>query len=74
MLRICLAIVLVWLSGSAWALLPATLDSDNLRLPLGSSMAYVEDPQGTLGIEQYPHCFHVIRVDEILPPAHILLQ
>lgn len=50
--RICLAITLFWLYGSAWALQPATLDSTNLRLPLGPAMGYLEDPQGELSIEQ----------------------
>jgi two-component system, sensor histidine kinase RetS len=46
--RIWLAWVLFWLSGSAWALLPATLDSTDLRLSLGPSMSYLQDPQGEL--------------------------
>ena len=50
--RICLAVVLFWLCGPAWALLPATLDNTDLRLSLGSSMAYLEDPQGVLSVEQ----------------------
>ncbi|WP_339409833.1 hybrid sensor histidine kinase/response regulator [Pseudomonas sp. EA_35y_Pfl2_R5] len=50
--RICLAVVLFWLCGPAWALLPATLDNTDLRLSLGSSMAYLEDPQGELSVEQ----------------------
>jgi signal transduction histidine kinase/CheY-like chemotaxis protein len=50
--RIWLAVVLFWLCGPAWALLPATLDSTDLRLSLGSAMGYLEDPQGELSIEQ----------------------
>ncbi|WP_339522191.1 hybrid sensor histidine kinase/response regulator [Pseudomonas sp. EA_35y_Pfl2_R111] len=50
--RICLAVVLFWLCGPAWALLPATLDNADLRLSLGSSMGYLEDPQGELNVEQ----------------------
>ena len=50
--RICLAVVLFWLCGPAWALLPAGLDNTDLRLSLGSSMAYLEDPQGVLSVEQ----------------------
>ena len=50
--RIWLAVVLFWLCGPAWALLPAALDSDDLRLSLGPSMAYLEDPTGQLSIEQ----------------------
>ena len=50
--RIWLAVMLLWLCGPAWALLPATLDSTDLRLPLGPSMAYLEDPQGQLSIQQ----------------------
>ncbi|MFZ3155632.1 7TM diverse intracellular signaling domain-containing protein [Pseudomonas sp.] len=50
--RIWLALVLLWLCAPAWALLPATLDNTDLRLSLGPSMAYLEDPQGQLSIEQ----------------------
>jgi signal transduction histidine kinase/CheY-like chemotaxis protein len=50
--RIWLAVVLFWLCGPAWALLPATLDNADLRLSLGPSMAYLEDPQGELSVEQ----------------------
>ncbi len=50
--RICLAVLLFWLCGPAWALLPANLDSADLRLSLGSSMAYLEDPRGELNVEQ----------------------
>ena len=50
--RIWLALVLFWLCGPAWALLPATLDNTDLRLPLGSSMAFLEDQQGELSVEQ----------------------
>ena len=46
--RIWLAVVLFWLCGPAWALLPAVLDSNDLRLSLGPSMAYMEDPKGDL--------------------------
>ncbi len=50
--RIWLAVVLFWLCGSAWALQPATLDNSDLRLSLGPAMAYLEDPQGDMSIEQ----------------------
>ena len=50
--RIWLAMVLFWLCGPAWALLPATLDSADLRLSLGPSMAYLEDSKGMLSAEQ----------------------
>jgi len=50
--RIWLAVVLFWLCGSAWALQPATLNNADLRLPLGPSMAYLEDAQGELSVEQ----------------------
>src|SRR3989338_1375976 len=50
--RIWLAMVLFWLCGPAWALLPATLDSAYLRLSLGPSMAYLEDSKGMLSAEQ----------------------
>ncbi|WP_422911713.1 7TM diverse intracellular signaling domain-containing protein [Pseudomonas sp. MAC6] len=50
--RIWLALVLFWLCGPAWALQPATLDNSDLRLSLGPAMAYLEDPQGDMSIEQ----------------------
>jgi len=50
--RICLALLLFWLCGPAWALLPATLDRDELRLSLGPHMGYLEDPSGRLKLEQ----------------------
>jgi signal transduction histidine kinase/CheY-like chemotaxis protein len=50
--RIWLAMVLFCLCGPAWALSPATLDSRDMRLGLGPSMAYLEDPEGELSIKQ----------------------
>ncbi|MGB4073018.1 7TM diverse intracellular signaling domain-containing protein [Pseudomonas sp.] len=50
--RIWLALVLLWLCGPAWALLPATLDNTDLRLSLGPSMGYLQDPQGELTLAQ----------------------
>ncbi|KFX70351.1 histidine kinase [Pseudomonas taeanensis MS-3] len=50
--RICLALLLLWLSVPAWALLPVPLDTEDLRVPLGPSMGYLEDPEGTLSVEQ----------------------
>ena len=50
--RIWLALIMLWLCAPAWALLPATLDNADLRLSLGPSMAYLEDPQGKLSVEQ----------------------
>jgi signal transduction histidine kinase/CheY-like chemotaxis protein len=50
--RIWLALLLFCLCGPAWGLLPVPLDNSDLRLPLGPSMAYLEDPAGDLRIEQ----------------------
>jgi len=50
--RIGLALLLFWLCGPAWALLPATLESDDLRLSLGPAMAYLEDADGSMTLEQ----------------------
>jgi signal transduction histidine kinase/CheY-like chemotaxis protein len=63
--RFWLALVLFWLCGPAWALLPATLDSDNLRLSLGPSMAYLQDPKGDMSIEQV-----AAVADERFTPVH----
>ncbi|WP_439858854.1 7TM-DISM domain-containing protein [Pseudomonas sp. MBLB4136] len=52
MTRTCLAMLLLWLCAPAWALPPTTLDSDNLRLSLAASTAYLEDPDGTLSVDQ----------------------
>ncbi|MEX6502177.1 hybrid sensor histidine kinase/response regulator [Pseudomonas zhanjiangensis] len=50
--RICLAVLMVWLCNSAWALQPATLDDDDLRLSLGPFMGYLEDPAGEMTLSQ----------------------
>ncbi len=50
--RICLAVLMLWLCGPVWALQPAALDRDDLRLSLGSAMGYLEDPEGRLTLEQ----------------------
>ena len=50
--RICLAVLMLWLCGPVWALQPAALDRDDLRLSLGSAMGYLEDPDGRLTLEQ----------------------
>ena len=50
--HIWLALLLLWLCGPAWALQPALLESDDLRLSLGPSMGYLEDPDGSLTLEQ----------------------
>ncbi|HBX54467.1 MAG TPA: hybrid sensor histidine kinase/response regulator, partial [Pseudomonas sp.] len=50
--RICLAVLLLWLCGPAWALVPATLDKADLRVSLGSAMGYLQDPSGKLTLEQ----------------------
>src|SRR3990167_8205215 len=50
--HIWLALLLLWLCGPAWALQPALLESNDLRLSLGPSMGYLEDPDGSLSLEQ----------------------
>ncbi|UTW07503.1 hybrid sensor histidine kinase/response regulator [Pseudomonas benzenivorans] len=50
--RACLAVLLLWLCASAWAVPPAALDSDDLRLSLAPSTAYLEDPDGSLSADQ----------------------
>jgi len=46
--RLCLAVLLLCLCGPLWALAPAPLDRDELRLSLAPFMAYHEDPNGKL--------------------------
>lgn len=50
--RLCLALLLFWLACPIWALTPAPLNSDDLRLSLGPYTGYYEDVDGTLSIEQ----------------------
>ncbi|WP_372875592.1 sensor histidine kinase, partial [Pseudomonas sp.] len=50
--RMCLAVLLLWLCGPAWALLPVELDKPELRLSLGAAMGYLQDPDGSLTLEQ----------------------
>ena len=50
--RLCLALLLFWLACPSWALTPAPLDSDDLRLSLGPYTGYYEDVDGTLSVEQ----------------------
>ena len=50
--RVFLALLLLWLACPSWALTPASLDSDDLRLSLGPYTGYYEDIKGTLNIEQ----------------------
>ena len=52
MRRICLAFLLLCFSGTTWALAPAHLNSTDLRLNLGPHMAYLEDPEGRMTVEQ----------------------
>ena len=45
--------LLCWcLCSSAWALSPARLDNPELRLSLGPHMSYLEDPRGTLRLQE----------------------
>ena len=53
--RFCLALLLLCLSCPLWALSPAPLDQDELRLSLAPYMGYHEDPTGTLTAEQVQH-------------------
>ncbi len=50
--RLCLALLLFWLASPSWALMPAPLDSDDLRLALGPYTGYYEDRDGSLSVEQ----------------------
>lgn len=50
--RCCLAFLLLCLSFPLWALSPAPLDKDELRLSLAPYMGFHEDPTGTLTTEQ----------------------
>ncbi|HEX5842800.1 MAG TPA: 7TM diverse intracellular signaling domain-containing protein [Pseudomonas sp.] len=50
--RIWLAVLLFWLCGSAWALQPAQIDQQDLRLSLGPAMGYLEDARGELNVEE----------------------
>ncbi|MDO9323082.1 MAG: 7TM diverse intracellular signaling domain-containing protein [Pseudomonas sp.] len=50
--RISLLLFWLLLSNAAWALSPINLDSDELRLSLGPNMGYLEDPSGTLSLQQ----------------------
>ncbi|MBC9251069.1 hybrid sensor histidine kinase/response regulator [Pseudomonas alcaligenes] len=65
--RLCLALLLLCLSGPLWALSPAPLDRDELRLSLAPYMGYYEDRSGTLSIEQVQSLpdseFHPVRGD-----------
>ncbi|EWC40981.1 hybrid sensor histidine kinase/response regulator [Stutzerimonas stutzeri] len=51
MARSCLALLLFCLSVQAWALTPVVLDSPEIRLSLGGSIGYLEDPSGALRAE-----------------------
>ena len=50
--RFCLALLLLWLSGPLWALTPAPLDRDELRMSLAPYMGYYQDRDGKLSAEQ----------------------
>ena len=50
--RISLFFLCLLLSSNVWALSPANLDTDDLRLSLGPSMGYLEDPTGKLSFAQ----------------------
>src|SRR5688500_16869363 len=49
--RVCLAVLLLCLSGPLWALSPAPLDRDELRLSLAPYMGYYEYRDGKLDAE-----------------------
>lgn len=53
--RFCLTLLMFWLSGALWAMPPAPLDRDELRLSLAPYMGYHEDRTGTLSAEQVQH-------------------
>ena len=59
---LCLAVLLLWLCGPAWALLPAELDKQELRLSLGAAMGYLQDPDGN------PLCLYHAGENRLNPP------
>ncbi len=50
--RLFLAVLLLCLCGPSWALTPAPLDRDELRLSLAPYMGYHEDRQGRLSADE----------------------
>ena len=52
MARIGLAVLLFWLCGPLWAMPPAELARDDLRISLGPYLSYLEDSQGELEPDQ----------------------
>lgn len=50
--RISLLLVWLLLSSSAWAFGTASLDSNDQRLSLGPYMSYLEDPHGSLRVQE----------------------
>ncbi|UVE19094.1 ATP-binding protein [Pseudomonas sp. LS44] len=50
--RLFLAVLLFCCSISAWATPPALLERDELRLSLAPHLSYLEDPHGTLSLEE----------------------
>jgi len=50
--RSCLALLLFCLSLQAWAISPVVFDSPDLRKSLGSGTLYLEDPDGTLDVDE----------------------
>lgn len=66
-----ISLLLFWLlfSSTAWALSPANLDSDELRLSLGPYTGYLEDPDGTFSAAQVQALaddkFHPVNSDHV---------
>ncbi|HSX72089.1 MAG TPA: 7TM diverse intracellular signaling domain-containing protein, partial [Pseudomonas sp.] len=65
--RLCLAMLLLCLSGPLWALAPAPLDRDELRLSLAPYMGYYRDRDGRLEADAVQHlpdgAFQQVRGD-----------
>ncbi len=49
--RMCLFLLWLCLCNSAWAFNPALLDSDDVRMPLGPHMSYLQDPSGNMHLQ-----------------------
>ncbi len=49
--RICLFLLWLCLCNSAWAFSSALLDSDDVRMPLGPHMSYLQDPSGNMHLQ-----------------------
>ncbi|HWV08937.1 MAG TPA: 7TM diverse intracellular signaling domain-containing protein [Pseudomonas sp.] len=63
--RLALALLLLWLSGTAWAQQPIVLDKDDLRLSLSPGLSYYEDVAGDRTLSQMR-----ALADDAFTPVH----